>query len=130
MMIGTGDFDGVADGRQSLSGFALRLRHAKVPTVAAVFGYAGRACGGDALHQNCRQRRNLHRLARGGRGHHPCGGGTSTMLWRALSDLPPNADPYPAIRRVMETLGFGKVATSALEGVQYGFCAKAWIISW
>jgi len=43
------------------------------------------------------------------------------MLRRALSALPPDADPYPAIRQVLETLGFGKVATSALEGIQLGY---------
>ncbi|OYT68270.1 MAG: hypothetical protein CFK48_12095, partial [Armatimonadetes bacterium CP1_7O] len=101
----------------------LRLRHAKVPVVAATFGYT--LGGGCELAMHCDRviasAETYIGLPEVGVGIIPAGGGTSTMLYRALSSLPPNADPYPAIRRVMETLGFGKVATSALEGEQYGF---------
>ena len=123
MMIGTGDFDELAMGGKAFQDSLLRLRHAKVPTVAAVFGYTlGGAC---ELAMHCTKTvasaETYIGLPEVGVGIIPAGGGTSTMLWRALSALPPNADPYPTIRGVMETLGFGKVATSALEGVQYGF---------
>jgi 3-hydroxyacyl-CoA dehydrogenase len=123
MMIGTGDFDELLMGGKAFQDSLLRLRHAKVPVVAATFGYTlGGAC---ELAMHCdhvvASAETYIGLPEVGVGIIPAGGGTSTMLYRALSSLPPNADPYPAIRRVMETLGFGKVATSALEGVQYGF---------
>jgi 3-hydroxyacyl-CoA dehydrogenase len=123
MMIGTGDFDELLMGGKAFQDSLLRLRHAKVPVVAATFGYTlGGAC---ELAMHCDRvvasAETYIGLPEVGVGIIPAGGGASTMLYRALSSLPPNADPYPAIRRVMETLGFGKVATSALEGVQYGF---------
>jgi 3-hydroxyacyl-CoA dehydrogenase len=123
MMIGTGDFDELLMGGKAFQDSLLRLRYAKVPVVAATFGYTlGGAC---ELAMHCDRvvasAETYIGLPEVGVGIIPAGGGTSTILYRALSSLPPNADPYPAIRRVMETLGFGKVATSALEGVQYGF---------
>jgi 3-hydroxyacyl-CoA dehydrogenase len=123
MMIGTGDFDELLMGGKAFQDSLLRLRYAKVPVVAATFGYT--LGGGCELAMHCDRvvasAETYIGLPEVGVGIIPAGGGTSTMLYRALSSLPPNADPYPAIRRVMETLGFGKVATSALEGVQYGF---------
>jgi 3-hydroxyacyl-CoA dehydrogenase len=123
MMIGTGDFDELLMGGKAFQDSLLRLRYAKVPVVAATFGYT--LGGGCELAMHCDRvvasAETYIGLPEVGVGIIPAGGGTSTMLYRALSNLPPNADPYPAIRRVMETLGFGKVATSALEGVQYGF---------
>jgi 3-hydroxyacyl-CoA dehydrogenase len=123
MMIGTGDFDELLMGGKAFQDSLLRLRYAKVPVVAATFGYT--LGGGCELAMHCDRvvasAETYIGLPEVGVGIIPAGGGASTMLYRALSSLPPNADPYPAIRRVMETLGFGKVATSALEGVQYGF---------
>lgn len=123
MMIGTGDFDELLMGGKAFQDSLLRLRHAKVPTVAATFGYT--LGGGCELAMHCDRvvasAETYIGLPEVGVGIIPAGGGTSTMLYRALSSLPPNTDPYPALRRVMETLGFGKVATSALEGMRYGF---------
>jgi 3-hydroxyacyl-CoA dehydrogenase len=123
MMIGTGDFDELLMGGKAFQDSLLRLRHAKVPVVAATFGYTlGGAC---ELAMHCDRvvasAETYIGLPEVGVGIIPAGGGASTMLYRALSSLPANADPYPAIRRIIETLGFGKVATSALEGMQYGF---------
>ncbi|MDW8107726.1 MAG: 3-hydroxyacyl-CoA dehydrogenase/enoyl-CoA hydratase family protein [Armatimonadota bacterium] len=123
MMIGTGDFDELLMGGKAFQDSLLRLRYAKVPVVAATFGYTlGGAC---ELAMHCARvvasAETYIGLPEVGVGIIPAGGGTSTMLYRALSNLPPNADPYPAIRRVMELLGFGKVATSALEGMQFGY---------
>ncbi len=123
MMIGAGDFDELMMGDKAFQDSLLRLRYAKVPVVAAVFGYT--LGGGCELAMHCDKvvasAETYIGLPEVGVGIIPAGGGTTTMLRRALSALPPNADPYPAIRRVLETLGFGKVATSALEGVQLGF---------
>ncbi len=126
MMIGSGDFDELLMGGKAFQDSLLRLRYAKVPVAAATFGYT--LGGGCELAMHCDRvvasAETYIGLPEVGVGIIPAGGGTSTMLYRALSSLPPNADPYPAIRRVMETLGFGKVATSAAEGEQYGFLRK------
>ncbi len=128
MQIGTGDFDELLMGGKAFQDSLLRLRYAKVPVVPAVFGYTlGGGCE-ICLHSDkvVASAETYIGLPEVGVGIIPAGGGTSTMLYRALSSLPPNADPYPAIRRVMETLGFGKVATSALEGVRYGYLREGY----
>jgi 3-hydroxyacyl-CoA dehydrogenase len=51
----------------------------------------------------------------------PAGGGTKEMLARAVEGLPESADPLPFVRRVFETLGFGKVSTSAAHARQLGY---------
>ncbi len=128
MQIGTGDFDELLMGGKAFQDSLLRLRYAKVPVVPAVFGYTlGGGCE-ICLHSDkvVASAETYIGLPEVGVGIIPAGGGTSTMLYRALSSLPPNADPYPAIRRVMETLGFGKVATSALEGTRYGYLREGY----
>jgi 3-hydroxyacyl-CoA dehydrogenase len=123
MMIGAGDFEELMLGDKAFQDSLLRLRYAKVPVVAAVFGYT--LGGGCELAMHCDKvvasAETYIGLPEVGVGIIPAGGGTTTMLRRALSALPPNADPYPAVRQVLETLGFGKVATSAFEGVQLGY---------
>jgi 3-hydroxyacyl-CoA dehydrogenase len=51
----------------------------------------------------------------------PAGGGTKEMLARAVDGLPESADLLPFVRRVFETLGFGKVSTSAAHARQLGY---------
>ena len=49
-----------------------------------------------------------------------CGGGTTEMLMRAV-DRSAGADPFPAIQASFETIGFGKVSTSAPHARQLGY---------
>jgi len=52
----------------------------------------------------------------------PAGGGTKEMLARAMEDMPdPNGDLLPHVQRVFETLGFGKVSTSAPHARSFGY---------
>jgi 3-hydroxyacyl-CoA dehydrogenase len=54
----------------------------------------------------------------------PAGGGTKEMLVRALDSIPKNlddADPFPFVKRVFETIALAKVATSAEEARSLGF---------
>ena len=54
----------------------------------------------------------------------PAGGGTKEMLVRALDSIPPGvteADPFPFVKRVFETIAMAKVATSAAEAKSLGF---------
>ena len=48
----------------------------------------------------------------------PAGGGTKEMLARAMDDAPSTVDPLPFVQRAFETIGFGKVATSAPDAKQ------------
>jgi 3-hydroxyacyl-CoA dehydrogenase len=53
----------------------------------------------------------------------PAGGGTKEMLLRCTEGVPPDvdADLFPFVRRAFETVGMGKVATSAKEAQKFGF---------
>ncbi|HEY0004623.1 MAG TPA: 3-hydroxyacyl-CoA dehydrogenase NAD-binding domain-containing protein [Pyrinomonadaceae bacterium] len=54
----------------------------------------------------------------------PAGGGTKEMLLRALDSIPQgmeDADPFPFVKRVFETIALAKVATSAEEARTLGF---------
>jgi 3-hydroxyacyl-CoA dehydrogenase len=52
----------------------------------------------------------------------PAGGGTKEMLSRAMEAMPdPNADLLPHVQRVFETIGFGKVSTSAPHARRLGY---------
>jgi 3-hydroxyacyl-CoA dehydrogenase len=52
----------------------------------------------------------------------PAGGGTKEMLARAMEAMPdPAADLMPHVQRVFETIGFGKVSTSAPHARRLGY---------
>jgi 3-hydroxyacyl-CoA dehydrogenase len=54
----------------------------------------------------------------------PAGGGTKEMLVRALDSTRPGvseADPFPFVKRVFETIALAKVATSGAEAKALGF---------
>jgi 3-hydroxyacyl-CoA dehydrogenase len=57
----------------------------------------------------------------------PAGGGTKEMLLRALDSIPKDlneADPFPFVKRVFETIALAKVAASAEEARALGFLGK------
>ena len=99
------------------------LRFAKVPVVVAP---AGLALGGGcevALHGDRVQaaEETYIGLVEVGVGLIPAGGGTKEMLARAVEALAPQADLLPASQRVFETIGFAKVATSAVDARNIGY---------
>lgn len=53
----------------------------------------------------------------------PGGGGTKEMLIRSTEGIKSNdvADYLPALAKAFETIGFGKVGTSAYESIRYGY---------
>ena len=52
----------------------------------------------------------------------PAGGGTKEMLARAMEAMPdPTGDLLPHVQRVFETIGFGKVSTSAPHARRLGY---------
>ena len=101
----------------------MALQYADVPVIVAP---AGLTLGGGceiALHAD-----RVHAAAEAyiglvevGVGLIPAGGGTKEMLARAMDDLPPGADPRPAVQRVFETIGFAKVSASGPDAKRLGY---------
>jgi 3-hydroxyacyl-CoA dehydrogenase len=99
------------------------LRAARVPVVVAP---AGLALGGGceiALHAAHVQAAAecYVGLVEVGVGLVPAGAGTKEMLARAVEPLAPGADLLPAVQRVFETIGFGKVSTSGPDAKALGY---------
>jgi 3-hydroxyacyl-CoA dehydrogenase len=56
----------------------------------------------------------------------PAGGGTKEMLARSVEQAPgPHADVLPFVQRAFETIGFGKVSTSAADAIRIGYLRDA-----
>ena len=99
------------------------LKYAPVPVIVAP---AGLALGGGCeivLHADRVQAaaESYVGLVEVGVGLIPAGGGTKEMLARTMEDAPANVDPLPFVQRVFETIGFGKVATSAADARRIGY---------
>jgi 3-hydroxyacyl-CoA dehydrogenase len=118
-----GNWDDVDMMVRAFQGATMALKHAEVPVIVAP---AGLALGGGceiALHGDSVQAaaESYLGLVEVGVGLIPAGGGTKEMLARAMDAAPPSADPLPYVRRVFETIGFGKVSTSGPDAVQLGY---------
>jgi 3-hydroxyacyl-CoA dehydrogenase len=106
----------------------LSLRYSDVPVVVAT---AGLTLGGGcemALHADRVQAaaESYIGLVETGIGLIPGGGGTKEMLARAVDGLPSTqTDLLPFVQRVFETIGFAKVATSAVDARRLGFLTDA-----
>src|SRR5215471_7567475 len=100
------------------------LRYADVPVVVCP---AGLTLGGGceiALHGDRVQAaaESYIGLVEVGVGLIPAGGGTKEMLARAMDDVPStHTDLLPFVQRVFETLGLGKVSTSAADAMRLGY---------
>ena len=99
------------------------LKYAAVPVIVAP---AGLTLGGGCeivLHADLVQSaaEAYIGLVEVGVGLIPAGGGTKEMLARAVSDLPPGTDPLPFVQRAFETIGFGRVGTSAADARRLGY---------
>jgi 3-hydroxyacyl-CoA dehydrogenase len=118
-----GNWDEVELMVRAFQGATGALRYAKVPVVVAP---AGMALGGGcevALHGHRVQAaaETYIGLVEVGVGLIPAGGGTKEMLARAVEELAPRADLLPAVQQVFETIGFGKVSTSAADARRLGY---------
>ena len=102
-----------------------RLRMSSRPVVAAPAGLTlGGGCeivlGADAVVASLETYIGLVEV---GAGVVPAGGGCKELVRRADEAAPraPDTDLFPWIRRIFETVGMGKVATSAHEAQEMGF---------
>ena len=103
------------------------LRASRVPVVAATCGLTlGGGCE-VALHAAHVQAaaESYIGLVEAGVGLVPAGAGTKEMLARAVDALPPAADLLPEVRGVFETIGFGKMSTSAHEAKAIGYLRES-----
>ncbi len=103
----------------------MSLRYSPKPVVVAPFGMTfGGGCE-MVLHAD-RARASAETyigLVEVGVGLIPAGAGTKEMVVRALDSIPqgmPDADPFPFVKRVFETIALAKVATSAEEARGFG----------
>lgn len=107
---------------RSFQSAVLGLRYSPVPVVTAP---AGRTLGGGCelvLHGDRAQAaaETYMGQAEAGVGLIPAGCGTKELTARAADAAPPGSDPFPALRRAFETIGLGKVSTSAAHARRLG----------
>ncbi len=114
---------------KALQNFLMAVRYSPKPVVTAPYQYT---LGGGCEVAMAGARVVAHAesyvgLVEVGMGLIPAGGGCKEMLRRVVSPAmqTPNADPLPFLQRVFETIGLGKVATSAEEAKQFGFFTPA-----
>ena len=119
-----GDWDEIDLMVRGFQRATMTLRRSPVPVVSAT---AGMALGGGCeivLHSDRVQAsaESYIGLVEAGVGLIPAGGGTKEMLARAMEAMPdPGGDLLPHVQRVFETIGFGKVSTSAPHARQLGY---------
>jgi 3-hydroxyacyl-CoA dehydrogenase len=118
---------------RALQNAVMRLRYSSKPVVTAPYGLTlGGGCE-IAMHGNkVRAAGETYiGLVEVGVGVIPAGCGTKEMTMRAMDAAAkaPDADPLAFLKKTFETLGMGKVATSAQEGRAFGFLRDSDAIS-
>lgn len=109
----------------ALQNSVMRLRYSQKPVVTAPYGLTlGGGCE-IAMHGNkVRAAGETYiGLVEVGVGVIPAGCGTKEMTMRAMDAWAkaPDSDPLQFLKKTFETIGMGKVATSAQEGRAFGF---------
>lgn len=109
----------------ALQNAVMRLRYSQKPVVTAPYGLTlGGGCE-IAMHGNkVRAAAETYiGLVEVGVGVIPAGCGTKEMTMRAMDAWAkaPDSDPLQFLKKTFETVGMGKVATSAQEGRAFGF---------
>ncbi len=117
----------------ALQNAVMRLRYSQKPVVTAPYGLTlGGGCE-IAMHGNKTRAaaETYIGLVEVGVGVIPAGCGTKEMTMRAMDAAAkaPDADPLAFLKKTFETIGMGKVATSAQEGRAFGFLRDSDAIS-
>ncbi|MFN6962720.1 MAG: 3-hydroxyacyl-CoA dehydrogenase/enoyl-CoA hydratase family protein [Pyrinomonadaceae bacterium] len=127
------EWDDIAMMVHALQSAVMRMRYSPKPVVTAPYGLTlGGGCE-IAMHGN-RVRAAAETyigLVEVGVGVIPAGGGTKEMTMRAMDAAArvPDADPLAFLKTSFETIGMGKVATSAQEARAWGFLREVDSIS-
>ena len=110
---------------RSFQNAALSLRYSSKPVVAAPFGLAlGGGCEVCLASDRIRASSETYiGLVEVGVGLIPAGTGCKEMVLRAMEMLPPgsDADFFPHLKRIFETIAMAKVSASAAEAQRMGF---------
>lgn len=127
------EWDDISMMVRALQNAVMRLRYSSKPVVTAPYGLTlGGGCE-IAMHGNkARAAAETYiGLVEVGVGLIPAGGGTKEMTMRAMDAAAraPDADPIAFLKKTFETVGMGKVATSAQEGRAFGFLRDSDAIS-
>ena len=102
-----------------------RMKYAAVPVVAAPYGMT--LGGGLELCFGCAgvqaAAETYSGLVEVGVGLLPGGAGNLNMLWRALENVPDGqtVNTYDVVTNVFKNIALAKIATSAVEGQQFGY---------
>jgi 3-hydroxyacyl-CoA dehydrogenase len=118
---------------RALQNAVMRLRYSAKPVVTAPYGLT--LGGGCEIAMHGDKVRAAGETYMGqvevGVGLIPAGCGTKEMTMRAMDAAAkaPDADPLAFLKKTFETLGMGKVATSAQEGRSFGFLRDSDAIS-
>lgn len=118
-----GEYDEIDLMVRQFQRMTMGLRRCTRPVAVAPFGLT---LGGGVeitLHGDaaCASAEVYMGLVEAGVGLVPAGGGTKEFYLRMLDGQGPGADPRRAAQRAFETIGLGKVSTSALEARELGF---------
>ncbi len=121
-------WDQLEESVRSMQDGLMGLKYARGPVVVAPRGMAlGGGCevvmSGDKVRACGESYIGLVEL---GVGVIPAGGGCKEMAIRHYGSIPDgvNADLFPFMQRIFETIGMAKVATSAEEAKEYGFLRR------
>jgi 3-hydroxyacyl-CoA dehydrogenase len=121
-----GEYDDIDLMVRQFQHMTMGLRRCTKPVVVAPFnltlgGGAEITLHGDAVVASAELYMGL---VEAGVGLIPAGGGTKETYLRMLDAAGPSGDPRMAARRAFETIGLGKVSTSAHEAEQLGFLGE------
>ena len=125
MLAQEGEFDELDQAIRMFQSMDMRIKYASKPVVVAPFNMTLGGGTEMALHASkVRASAETYMgLVEVGVGVIPAGGGTKEMLVRSLTRAPkvPDVDLMPFVREVLETIGTGKVSTSAAEAKELGY---------
>lgn len=123
-----GMFEAIEQGVRTMQNLMLTMRYFHKPIVTAPFGMTLGGGAEVAMHgaRMVASAETYIGLVEVGVGLIPAGGGCKEMVRRVLTPAmqTENADPLPFLRRIFETIGMAKVATSAEEGRALGFLSE------
>ncbi|MCS6964224.1 MAG: 3-hydroxyacyl-CoA dehydrogenase/enoyl-CoA hydratase family protein [Thermoflexus sp.] len=124
-----GMFDAIEQAVRTMQNLMMTMRYFHKPIVTAPFGMTLGGGAEVAMHgaRMVASAETYIGLVEVGVGLIPAGGGCKEMIRRVLTPAmqTENTDPLPFLRRIFETIGMAKVATSAEEGRAMGFLSDA-----
>jgi 3-hydroxyacyl-CoA dehydrogenase len=127
-----GNWDRVEAAVRGLQGAGLRMKYCRKPIVSAPHHYTFGGGLEICMHTDkvVLAGETYAGLVEVGVGVLPAGGGTTSMLVRALEFVPENVqvDAFPFVRRAFEAIATAKVGTSGAEVIELGYLRESDIV--